>query len=262
MTEEIKTEFKREGDPAFPAEDTENDNSGDSSPEEKETDTDQTPAPEEDKKEEAENKDDGDNLADHPRWKERESDWKKRFNEQEERHTGDISKLREEMEGKIGEVKPKPEIKIPSWFGGDEDQWKSYQQDFNERVKEAKEGAVKEIESKTENEKKSIEEATNYYKEEVATIESDKELNPEGQKIDRNKLLKFVLDNEIVDTKGRWNYKLGFKMMKAMKTSTKDSELEEKKRIAGLSNSERRAEKQPTAFKTSEDFEGPNEKPW
>ena len=262
MTEEVKTEFRKEGEPAFQT-DKEKDNSGDSSPEE-ETDTDQTLSSEEDKNQTDKNKDDGEkkDLDDHPRWREREADWKRRFNKQEERQTEEIAKLREEFEDKIGKVKPKESEKLPSWFGGDEMAWEEYQRDLDERIGKAKEGAVKEITAKSEAEQKAIDEATTYFRDEVATIESDKDLNPGGQKVDRNKLLKFVLDNDLVDSKGRWNYKAGYKLMKAGMTSVKDKGIDEKKKIAGATTDEHHAEDKPKAFKTSEDFKNPQERPW
>ena len=261
MTEEKMTEFRKEGEPAFQT-DKEKDNSGDSSPDE-ETDTEQTPSSEEDKNQTENKKDDGEkDLDNHPRWRERETDWKKRFNEQEERQTGEIAKLREEFEDKIGKVKPKESVEVPSWFGGDETQWKAYQRDLDERIGKAKEGAVKEITAKSEAEQKAIDEATKFFQDEVVAIESDKGLNPEGQKLDRNKLLKFVLDNDLVDSKGRWNYKAGYKLMKAGVTSVKDKGIDEKKKLAGATTDERHVEDKPKAFKTSEDFKNPQERPW
>ena len=50
---------------------------------------------------------------------------------------------------------------------------------------------------------------------EIAAIEGDKTLNPDALKVDRNKLLKTAFDNKAVDTDGRWNYRLAFKLMEA-----------------------------------------------
>src|SRR3990167_123545 len=100
MSEDTTMSVRREGDPAFPIA-KENDNSSTSSVDK--TNTDQTPSSEEDKKPDV-NKTGGENepnLADHPRWKEREGDWTKRFNDQEVRHTSEIGKLREEFEARF-----------------------------------------------------------------------------------------------------------------------------------------------------------------
>lgn len=262
MTEEILTP---EAEPVVPAEEAENDNSGDSSPDE-ETDTEQTPAPEEDKEKGEEDKGASENLDSHPRWQEREKDWKERFNQQEERHTGEITKLREEFVSKDQPKADETPIEIPSWFGGDKEQFKAYKKDLSQQITEAREGAkedtLKDISSKSETEKKAIDDATTYYNEQVSEIETDKTVNPEGQKIDRNKLMKFVLDNELVDTKGRWNYRAGFLMMKANITNVKNSTLNAKKKIASATTSEKNAEDKPSAFKTSEDFKNPQERPW
>src|SRR3990167_3920191 len=108
MGENIQTQFKSEGQPLHDAS-TENDNSTDSSTETNETE--QTGSSDQDNKQ-TENKDAGDdtNFADHPRWKEREGDWTKRFNDQEERHVSELQTLREEFGLVHKEAKKESEV--------------------------------------------------------------------------------------------------------------------------------------------------------
>jgi len=270
MNDETMTQFKAEGDPAFPAENTENDNSAESSTGE-ETKTDPTQSQEgEDTNSGEDNKKDGADagFADHPRWKEREEDWNKRFNEQEKRHVEEIDNLRTEFDGKIGASKSQSASDgelppIPTWFGGDEDQWRDYLKHEDDRVNKAKEAAVSAVTSKQAEEQKSIEDATKYFNDTVTEIEADKSLNPKGEKIDRNKLLKFTLDNDLTDSKGRWNYKVAFELMK--NRSTKGSPTDDKsdrKKIAGATTSENRAETTPPNVTTSADFSKPGARPW
>jgi len=261
MTEEIMTQIRAEGQPAFPATDTENDNSADSSTDTNETD--QTGSSDQDNKQ-TDNKDGGkedDNFADHPRWKEREADWTNRFNEQEVRHTGELTKLREDFMGKFDGLKTSAPQDIPSWFGGDEESWKDFSNWNNQALAKAKEEArteaLKELQGKTDSEQKAIDTATQYFTDQVTAIESDKIINPQGEKIDRNKLLKFTMDNDLVDSKGRWNYKAAFVMMRKQPVDTKD-----RKKLASDTTSDNRAETKPPAFMTSEDFSKPGAKPW
>lgn len=275
MTDEITTQFKTEGQPAFPVADKGNDNPSDPSSVDttKETATDQPGAPDQDKdKIEADDKKiEGDaGLADHPRWKERETDWTNRFNDQEKRHVGEIAKLREEFEAKIAELGPKQpaddtieSLEIPPWFNGDEQQWKDFL-DWNEKqvISKAKEMSVKEIESKSTAEKKAIDDATQYFNDEVTAIEADKELNPNSLKVDRNKLLKTALDNELVDTQGRWNYKAAFKLMKPSEIFQAKEALNDRKNLAGAITSDTKGDAKPQPYKTSADFSKPGERPW
>lgn len=268
MTEESKTQFKTEGQPAFPVADTENDDSASSS-EGEETNGDQTQSQEGDQnsggsKDDTEDK----NLADHPRWKEREEDWKKRFNDQEKRHTDEIAKLREEFGGKTqqkGDDDQTP-VQIPSWFGGDENEWKAFKSWNDQQLAQAEargaEKAQKAIDQRSEEEQKKIDEATSFFNDEVTAIESDKTLNPQGAKVDRNKLLKFVLDNELVDTKGRWNYRAGWQLMQANVKTSKAPSTDEKKKVAAATTSDKHSETQPPAFMTSADFSKPGNRPW
>lgn len=259
MSEVIVTQDAEEESVDSP-EATENDNSEDSSPEE--TDTEQTPSSEEDKDQTQEDKNAGDNLDDHPRWKERKREHAKRIEEQEERHAGEITKLREEFEEKYQPKADETSSEIPEWFGGDEKQYKAYKKDLAQQITEAREGTLKEISAKSEEEQKAVKEATEYMNEQIGEIESNKELNPEGKNIDRNKLMKFVLDNELVKLDGRWNWKAGFMMMKASVSNVKNKNIKERKIIAGATTSENRAEDKPKAFTTSEDFKNPQNRPW
>lgn len=266
MSNETQTQFKTEGQPAFSVEDKENDNSSDSSTG-KETNTDQTQSQEGDQNSGA-NKDDSadDNFADHPRWKSREANWSKRFNEQEKRHVDELAKIREELDGKIQSISKTVEkdtpIKVPSWFGGDEQQWSEFQQWNNELVGKAKSEALNEIKSKSEAEQKAIDEATTYFQEQVQLLETDQSINPQGEKVDRNKLLKFVLDNDLVDSKGRWNYRAGYLLIKGNIDRVKVDDNNEKKKIANATTSDNRGETKPSAFMTSADFKKPGARPW
>lgn len=265
MSEETTTQLRREGDPAFP-EDTENDNSADSSSGE-ETTTDQTPSSEGEQKPDESKKDDGGEegkekpFNEDPRWIKREDNWKERFDNQDKQHADDMKALREEFTEK---TKPEPstDVKIPSWFGGDEDQWTDYQKHEDERLKSAEEKAVVRMQEKQTDDQKAIDDATEYMGKEIGEIENDSKLNPKGEKIDRNKLLKFVMDNELVDTQGRWNYRAGYKLLSAGVQNTKKEEIDEKKKLAGATTSEKGAEEKTPDYMTSDDFKKEGKRPW
>lgn len=269
MSEEQQTQFRQEGEPAFPVEDTEKDNSAESSTV-KETDTKETQSQEGEQNSSGEKKDQGaENLADHPRWKEREEDWKTRFNDQELRHSGEIAKLREEFEQKYGKQGNSQEEKaaettteIPSWFNGDEQQWKEFQIWNNTLIDKAKTAVETDQKSKTEAEQKRIADATDFFNTEVAAIEADKTLNPEGLKVDKNKLLKAALDFDLVDSKGRWNYKAAWRFLNNSANKTQKAIIDEKKQVAGATTSEKGGEVKPAPYTTNKDFEKPGARPW
>ena len=270
MSDETKTGFKAEGEPAFQAESTEKENSAESSTEK--TTEDQTQSQGGEKENTGEQKKDGqgsdEDFAKHPRWQEREKDWTERFNKQETRHTDEIAKLREEFIGKKDDTKTETKVELPampSWWGGDEQQWADYCKHQEALVAQAEDRAITRITSKQTEEQKAIKDATDFMTEEVTKIETDKTINPNGEKVDRNKLLKFVLDNDLVDSKGRWNYRAGFQMMKAGVASAKDDKketIDEKKKVASATTSENRAETKTPNVVTSEDFKKPGARPW
>lgn len=245
MLEEEKTEIRKEGDPVFP--DTEKENSADSSSDETNADT------QSDEEKNSDEKKEGDaGFANHPRWKEREDDWKERFNKQEERYTNDLKAIREEFAEKI---KPKRDDNsdIPLWFGGDENQWKVFQQDQERIIKEAEERAVERIESTASEERKRQEDANKYFEEQVFEIESGT-----GEKVDKNKLIKYAIDNDLVDSKGRWNWKVAHRLLTS--TSEKPSNKEDRKKIADATSSDKKSDAKPPSFMTNEDFK--KERPW
>ena len=261
MTDTSMTEFKTEGQPAFPVTDKE-ETSTESSTES--ASTDQTGSSTQDKKEDG-TKTDGvdERLFNHPRWLEREEDWKGRFNSQEKRHTEELEKIREEIRGGNKETTTAASTEVPAWFGGDEKQWASFQE-WNKGLitkakQEARDETLKEFETRSTSEQRAVDEATKFFNDEVTALESDKTLNPQGIKIDRNKLLKAALDFDLVDSKGRWNYRAAWRFLQngQTKTDTKD-----RKDIASATTSERGGDTKPPAFMTSSDFKNPTNRPW
>lgn len=287
MPEQAMAQFAKEGQPAFPVADKENDNSSDSpSVEEKETNSDQTQSSDEDKgqtntengAEDTTEDDKGDDkggdkkdkkdrgFADDPRWKKREDDWKKRFNDQEVRHTEEtdakIQKVREEFEQKFTPKKEDSDVEIPGWFGGDKSQYKAYLKDLEAKFDKVREDTLNSVKGASEADQKRIDDATTYMNDQIKEIEEDTDLNPSGKKIDRNKLLKIVLDNKLVDTNSQWNYRAAFQILKASaKPKAKGDDKEDRKKLADVTSGNR-AETKPDDVTTSEDFDNPAKRPW
>jgi len=275
MNEETQTQIRQEGDAAFPT-DSGNDNPSDLSSvneegDKKETDTDQTPLSEEnkdqtDKKTGGEDEEDR-GFVDHPKWKKREEDWKERFNEQETRHTDEITKLREDFEENLGDKGSKApvegeDVEIPYWFNGDTKQFNDFLK-WNQGLLKEQEGAIrKALTEESEAEQKKLDEATTWANDEISAIEVDKKLNPSGEKIDRNKLMAYVLKNRNIDEKGRWNWRQGFRYMNLEGATKGDKARQEKKQVASATSTERRADTKDPDVVTSKHYENPGNRPW
>lgn len=255
MADNDKVLFRNEGEPAFPV-DTENDNSAESPSDQTTMDTGEDPSNTgNEKKPDAEKKEVP--FDQHPAWKEREQTWDKRFNEQERRHQDDLAAIRTEFGA--ARKDNADQTKIPSWFGGDQAAWDAYRSDRDAELKSAEDRAYARVNQEKSTQDKAVKEATDYMQAEMATIESDKTLNPTGAKIDPNKLLKIVIDNDLVDSKGRWNYRAGFAILQSQ---TKTAPKGDRKVLAGASTSDDRPETKPTDYKTSVDFKKPGARPW
>jgi len=284
MSDQNSMQFKTEGQPAFPVANGGDDTPSDSSPveeegteeestEEETNDTDAASSSEESKEESDADKDGGAGKKDDEsglnnptvkRWQEREEDWKKRFNDQETRHTNDMKALREEISK--GKETPAPSsdapTEVPAWFGGDEAQWASFQKYNGELMAKAEENIRKTFEKAQDEDQKKVDEATTYLNEQVSSIQDDKTLNPKGVKVDRNKLLKFVLENDLVDSKGRWNYKAGWQMMNAAATSAKPKDKKDLKKLADATTAKGDVEEKSDEATSSKDFDDPAKRPW
>lgn len=263
MAETTQTQFKVEGQPAFPTANKENDNSSTSSTDQ--TNGDQTQS-HEGEQTQADKKDGAEvgkgDLHEEPRWKEREEDWKSRFNKQEERHVQELQKIREDFDTKFGELDKKGSLApkdVPAWFGGDESQWSDFAKYNEGLISQAEERAYKRLTSTQAEEQKRIGEATSYFNEQVIAIESDKDLNPRSEKVDRNKLLKAALDFDLVDSQGRWNYKAAWQFLRNQASPANN---QDRKNLANATTSDRRAETKQTGFVTSSDFQNPANRPW
>lgn len=247
-------EFHREGENPFNA-DNEKDNSNDSPTEE--TKDEKDPAPEGDSKNTPEEKEP--RFNEHPRWKEREQEWTERFNQQEVRHREDIQKLREEFGGTRKENAE--QTKIPAWFGGNQAAWDAYRADRDAELQAAEQRAFDRISAASTQQEKAVAEATAYMTSEIASIEQDPALNPTGEKIDAEALLKVVLENDLIDTKGRWNYRAGYRLMRASAAPAAPRKVPQgNKELAAALGTDNKGESQPKPFKTSADFK--KNKPW
>ncbi len=256
------TDFKTEGQPAFPVEEKGNDIPSESSPENQESSATNPSSggnPTDPKSGDA-------GFADHPRWKEREENWTTRYNEQEKRHVSEIQKLREEIIGnKSQPTKPANDeaVEVPEWFGGDEKQYRAYLSHQDQLLEKAEERARAKLAEESTREQVRIDEATKFFEEQLAALEADKDLNPKGENIDKNKLLKFVLDNDLVDSKGRWNYRAGFQIMRSQAGQPKADATKDRKDLAAatISGSSKGGERTADVM-TSEDFHKPGKRPW
>lgn len=182
----------------------------------------------------------------------------------EEKFGGSVAQIREEFGQKRKENAEAS--KIPPWFGGNQAQWDQYREWFDGQLKQAEDravnGTIERAREATSAEKKAVDEATEYFKTELAAITADKKLNPTGKAIDPNALLKAVLDNELVDTKGRWNYRAGMRFLNSH-TAASHAHNKEKKDIAGATMDGSGAgggEPKPKSFKTPADFR--KKRPW
>jgi len=138
----------------------------------------------------------------------------------------------------IGEQRQKnaEQTKIPKWFGGNQEQWDEYRGWIDQQLQGVEERAInrtfEKAKSQTDEQKKAVDEATEYFRGELAAITADKTLNPSGKPIDPEKLLKVVMDNDLVDSKGRWNYRAGMRLMNSHSTTVHTPKTGDKK-LAG-----------------------------
>ncbi len=259
MTDNKMADIPQEGDITFP-EGTEEETSSDSPAENNGEDG--NPSLEGEDENTPDENPDNKPFDQHPRWQQREKEWTERFNKQEQRHQDDIAELRKEF-GQARKDNAEA-TEIPSWFGGTQDQWNEYRAFNDKQIKVAEDRALERLSKAKVAEDDAVTKATEYMQSEITLIQGDKILNPEGKKVDPNKLLKTVIDNDLVDSQGRWNYKAGWRLMQQGQPAASASSQDDKdvrKQIAGATTSKTsKGEPQPKTFKTMDDFK--NNRPW
>lgn len=168
-----------------------------------------------------------------------------------------------ELETQLNSVKPvveqyqkehQPEPEIPYWFNGDTKQWKSFNDDYiGGIVNKAEERAFKRIEETTSTRDRQQREAQEW-------VESNlKALETEFGEIDKNKIIKTALDNDLVDSKGRYNLKAAYFMAKATETQAPTKDTTVQKQIIATSH-DRSPEPKRREYRVPSDFQV--NRPW
>lgn len=163
-------------------------------------------------------------FHEHPRWKEREKDWENRFEalkkEMSEASAKEINELKSKIAERKEETAELTEADIPDWFNGDLETYKKFESHQTSKMqklvtaaaKAAEENAVNRIKGESERETKAVQEATAWLESEVARLQDDPELNPSGKPINRAELFAIAQRDDLIDSKGRWNYRAAMRI--------------------------------------------------
>lgn len=179
----------------------------------------------------------------------------------EAKHKNDLDALRTELAGKRDDTQS---AKIPKWFGGNQDQWNEFRGFLDQSLAAREEAIFGKMSESKQQEEKLVQEATEFFQAELKEIQGDKTLNPKGLKVNPEQLLKVVMENELIDSKGRWNYRAGWRILRpeleAAAAGNKNNN-QDRKTLAGASvKTDKGGEPQSKSFKTSEDFK--KKRPW
>lgn len=164
-------------------------------------------------------------FHEHPRWKEREKDWNDKFDalkrEMSEASAKEIQELKAQIATRKEENAELTEADIPDWFNGDLETYKKFDAHQTSRMqkmvsaaaKAAEENAVNRIKGESERETKAVQEATAWLESEISRLQDDPNLNPSGEPINRAELFAIAQENDLIDSKGRWNYQAAMKIL-------------------------------------------------
>lgn len=190
------------------------------------------------------------------RWKQRETRHKQRITSKDE----EIATLKAQLADK-GSEKELTDADIPDWFNGELPEYKAYkkaqQQEIDSAVEKATGGKSKASQDKA------VREATEWLDEEIERLEDDDDLNPDGIEIDRERLLEIVQDNDLVDSKNRWNYAAAFKILKKEEKAAKPKRNNTKRKDLAAATVKKDATKtkKQSRLKNREAFTG-EDRPW
>ena len=136
-----------------------------------------------------------------PRWKAWQEEKKTLESQVEE-----LSSFKEKVEPLLTNITPKEES-IPSYWNGDAESYRMFKADQERIVEErhAKWTAEQQVQQQEYNMR--LSKANQWLEENI------NELKAEGHKVNQEKLLKFTMDNNLVDQQGQWNYRLAQEMI-------------------------------------------------
>lgn len=158
------------------------------------------------------------------------------------------NRIQEELQKKFS---PKEEVTVPPYWNGDAESFRLFQEDQRRLAAEEAENRVRALKQESETEQRRIKEANDWFEQSVADIEK------EGTKVDRNKLLKKAMDEQLIDAQGRWHYKAAFRLLQAEEKEP-SSNKNARKQIAQVTESV--GEPSPRDYKTTDDFK--RHRPW
>lgn len=234
-------------------------------------------------------------FHEHPRWKQRDQEWERKFEENNARWEKEVeARVSQAVATALAKNQPKDDApdttdteQIPVWFGGGQDTpevrqaWKEFrraQKAENESfAKSITEQVLKEIQQGSTAQKDAQDEANKHFEQSVIALEAQ-----HGRRVDREALLKYVVENQIVDLKTqRWDYARGYRWMMAEAgnplpagtqpapnpnpsvPATPPSNKQDRKNLAGASVAGGgKGGDGARTYATSEDFADPSKRPW
>ncbi len=255
--EEFEKSLPKDGDEAFPDDSKqEEETPADSQPDKTSTDTSPSHQGDTEDKEEEKTTSESEEKTDdeeekvpfhkHPRWKQVQKsnkDLKDNLVQAEK----DISYLKGVAETKTSagqETEP-----IPEWFGGDEEKWKQYRDRESRVIAQAEKRVEDKFAKQKTDDDNRLQEASEFVDDRI------QELKDEGNKFDKNKLMKFMTENRPSTPSGDLDFRQGLKLMQ--KLEEKDPEkLKARKKIVSKTSSDSQSEPDQSDFQTTESLKG------
>lgn len=151
-----------------------------------------------------------------------------------------------------------------TWFAGDESQWKAFDHYLQQRDERVSQAAFERFQQDQQTKERAVSDANAWIQESVQSIEKDegRSLTPD----ERTALFQTCLDNELIDTKSRWNYKAGWRILKGQPSSNppaNNQPLQDRKTLADATTTpDKGKESSGQVVRTSEDFRNPENRPW
>lgn len=156
----------------------------------------------------------------------------------------------EELESRLNHPIESTE-EIPNWFtkvyGDDPEIYAQYKEHHKQELAEIKQSAINELKAEEEKSKQELDR----YRQEVE--DGIAELKAEGHSFDENALKKIVLDEQLFDSNGKFNFRAGLKLMQ---TPVSNPAQEAKKQLAGKTAPTTGSTIPKKEFMTSDDLRG------
>lgn len=183
----------------------------------------------------------------HPRWKAREQEWQEKFETMKRTYDEELGNVKKSIDS----FKPQAAEAIPEWYkyyyGEDPKGYELYKQFHNGEKERIKQEALEEIRKEESKEQENTKKWNSWIEDQLKSLED------QGNKFERNKLLKQMEDYPIYGKDGLYDFKKSYELYQKFNSTPDNSKSEARKDVASDVTSDKKGEPKQRDYVTAKE---------